>query len=96
LEEVTPDRPGDEEWIEDGILYVYAGPYGLYNDSIDGQMSRSFVLYTPDTPNAGLDETLLSWWPSRFEESPPKTLNCYALWNADAGTAFFTYPQTMN
>jgi len=96
LEEVTPDRPGGEEWIEDGILYVYAGPYGLYNDSADGRMSRSFVLYTPDTPISALDENLLSWWPSRFEETPPETLNCYALWNVEAGTAFFTYPQTTN
>lgn len=96
LEEVTSDRPGGEDRIEDGILYVNAGPYGLYNDHIDGKMSRSFVLYTPDTPTEGLDEELLSWWPGRYEDAPPKTLSCYALYNVEAGTAFFTYPQTMN
>lgn len=94
LEEVTVDQPEQEEWIEDGVLYVTAGPYGLYNDSTDGSMSRSFVLYTPTAPVFGLDEELLSWWPCRFEETPPETLTCYALWNVEAGTGFFTYPQT--
>lgn len=90
LEAVTLDRPGGEEWIENGILHVSAGPYGLYNDNIDGQMSRKFVLYTPTAPILGLDEDLLSWWPGRYEPTPPETLNCYALWNVEAGTAFFT------
>lgn len=90
LEEVTSDRPTGEDRIEDGILYVVAGPYGLYNDNLDGQMSRDFVLYTPSAPVFGLDEELLSWWPGRYEIDPPETLNCYALWNVEAGTAFFT------
>lgn len=90
LEEVTCDQPAGEERIEDGVLYVNAGPYGLYNDNIDGQMSRSFVLYTPSAPVFGLDEELLSWWPGRYEQNPPETLSCYALWNVEAGTAFFT------
>ncbi len=95
LEEVTLDQPAGEEWIEDGVLYVNAGPYGLYNDNTDGQMSRSFVLYTPSAPVLGLDKELLSWWPGRFEPTPPETLNCFALWNVEAGTAFFTYPETI-
>ncbi len=90
LEEVTPNRPAGEDWINNGILHVSSGPYGLYNDNIDGTMSRSFVLYTPDTPISGLDEELLSWWPGRYEQTPPETLNCYALYNVEAGTAFFT------
>ena len=96
LEEVTPDRPASEEWIDNGILHVSSGPYGLYNDNVDGEMSRSFVLYTPSTPILGLDEELLSWWPGRFEENPPETLNCWALWNVEAGTAFFTALQITN
>lgn len=90
LEEVTIDPTDSEEWIEDGILYVAAGPYGLYNDYMDGGISRNFMLYTPTAPVFGLDEELLSWWPGRFENSPPETLNCYALWNVDAGIGFFT------
>lgn len=96
LEEVTSHRPGGEEWIDSGILYVSAGPYGLYNDYTDGAMSRSFMLYDPATPVSDLDETLLSWWPARFEPVPPETLSCWALWNVDAGTAFFTDPQIAN
>lgn len=96
LEEVTIDAPDHEEWIEDGILYVASGPYGLYNDYTDGAMSRDFVLYAPTTPVFGLDEELLSWWPGRYGENPPKTLNCWALWNVEAGTAFFTDMPTIN
>lgn len=96
LEDVTSDLPANEEWIDDGILYVSAGPYGLYNDNVDGAMSRSFVLYAPTAPVFGLDEDLLSWWPGRFEETPPETLSCWALWNVEAGTAFFTDPQIAN
>ena len=90
LAEVTATPTASEEQIVDGVLYVVAGPYGLYNDNIDGKMSRSFVLYTPTAPISGLDEELLSWWPGRYEENTPETLSCWALWNVEAGTAFFT------
>lgn len=89
LTEVTAE-PAPKEKITDGVLYVSAGPYGLYNDHEDGSMSRSFVLYAPDTPTRDLGESLLSWWPGRYEQTPPETLSCWALWNTEAGTAFFT------
>ena len=89
LTQVTAE-PTPKEQIKDGVLYVTAGPYGLYNDYTDGSMSRSFVLYTPDTPVEGLNEAFLSWWPGRFEENPPDTLSCHALWNTETGTGFFT------
>lgn len=79
----TLARPGGEEWIEDGIRYFSAGPHGL-----DG--GTEFILYTPDTPVAGLNEDFLSWWPGRFEPKPPETLNCYGIWNVATGTGFFT------
>lgn len=90
LEEVTIDPTEGDQWIEDGVLYVAAGPYGLYNDYTDGAMSRSFMLYDPTTPTFGLDEELLSWWPGRYDVTPPETLNCWALWNVDGDTAFFS------
>lgn len=96
LEEVTIDAPDHEEWIEDGILYVASGPYGLYNDYTDGAMSRTFMLYAPTAPISGLDEELLSWWPGRYEPAAPEVLSCWALWNVDAGTAFFTDLQLAN
>ena len=83
LGSVTPERPAGEEWIENGIRYFSAGPHGLYGGS-------EFILYTPDTPIAGLGEEMLSWWWGRFEADPPETLNCYALWNVETGVAFFT------
>ena len=98
LTEVTAEPTASEEQIVDGVLYVTAGPYGLYNDSIDGDgsMSRNFMLYAPTAPVFGLDEELLSWWPGRYEQTPPETLSCWALWNMDAGTAFFTDLQITN
>lgn len=90
LTEVTADPTTPQEQIVDGVLYVAAGPYGLYNDYMDGEMSRSFMLYDPTSPTLGLSEELLSWWPGRYEQTPPETLSCWALWNVDGGTAFFT------
>ena len=52
LSELNCDDEGGEEWIEDGICYVPAAPYGME----DGE---TFVLYLPDTPTDGLDEDFL-------------------------------------
>ena len=82
---ITLEKPAGQEWIEDGIRYFSAGPHGL-------EGGLTFVLYTPDTPTAGLDEEFLSWWPGRFAETPSATLGCYGLWNVEAGTGFFTFP----
>ena len=54
LSELNCDDEGGKEWIEDGICYVPAAPYGME----DGE---TFVLYLPDTPTDGLDEDFLSW-----------------------------------
>ncbi len=79
-------EPGTQE-IKDGFLHVYTGPHGFYNQD---RLSPNFLLYPPTTPTATLNQDLLSWWPGRYEINPPDTLNCYALWNADAGAGFFT------
>ena len=96
LTDVTIDPTTKPEEIVDGVLYVAAGPYGLYNDYMDGSVSRSFMLYAPTAPVFGLDEELLSWWPGNYEKNPPETLSCWALWNVDGGTAFFTDMQIAN
>ena len=95
LDSLTADeRPAEE--IRDNILYVAAGPHGLTgSDPESSAPARNFVLYTPETPVAGLDEDFLSWWPGRYDENPPQTLNCYALWNTEGGFGFFTYPDSM-
>ena len=92
LDSLTTDERPEEE-IRDGILFAAAGPHGLDNgDPEYPALGKTFVLYTPDTPVEGLDEELLSWWPGRFGEHVPQTLECYALWNTQSGAGFFAYP----
>ena len=86
LSELSHDDEGGEEWIEDGICYVPAAPYGME----DGE---TFVLYLPDTPTDGLDEDFLSWWPGCYApEGAPETLETYGLLNAKMGYGFFSDP----
>lgn len=89
LTELTLDTAEGAEQIVDGVRYVSASPYGLLNTQ--EAPARPFVLYAPTAPTLGLDETLLSWWPGRFEQTPPETLSCWALWNTETGDAFFTW-----
>ena len=86
LSELNCDDEGGEEWIEDGICYVPAAPYGME----DGE---TFVLYLPDTPTDGLNEDFLSWWPGCYApEGAPETLEAYGLLNAKMGYGFFSDP----
>ena len=93
LTELTATPTPNTEEITDGIRFVGSAPYGLTGES---GPSAKFVLYDPTSPILGLDEELLSWWPGRFEESPPDTLSCWALWNTETGAAFFTSLTTTN
>ena len=72
-----------ESWIEEGIRYVAATPYG-----VDG--GTAFTLYAPETPTSGLSEQFLSWWPGRYEETAPATLQYWGLLNEATGSGFFT------
>lgn len=95
LSSLTADGRPEQE-IRDGILYAAAGPHGLTcREPYSSALARDFVLYTPDTPIAGLNEEFLSWWPGRFEADPPEILDCYALWNTDSNTGFFSLPRSM-
>lgn len=82
LEELKQEEP-DKEWIEDGIRYITQEAYGL-----DG--GKNFVLYLPDTPVEGLDEEFLSWWPGRFEQPVPDTLNQWGIENVEMEEVFFS------
>lgn len=75
------EAPG-AEWIEDGIKYIAAEPYGLLG-------GNDFILYTPETPVAELPEIFLLWWPMRYEA--PETLSAYGIFNPAEETGFFTY-----
>ena len=91
LTELTCEQePGTQE-IRDGILHIYTGPHGFYNGE---ELSPDFVLYPPTTPVSAVSDSLLSWWPGRFEPVTPDTLGSYALENPMAGTAFFSLPQS--
>ena len=85
LEELASDKKEGEEWIEKGIKYIAAVPYGL-----DG--GDEFVLYLPGTPTKDLSEEFLSWWPGRFDENADKeVLDCFGLRNTADDRGFFGY-----
>lgn len=77
----SPETP----WIEDGVRYIPADPYGL----TDG---KEFIFYTPDKPLDALDEEFLSWWPLRYSEESAMmtTLSCYGIYNTATGDGFFS------
>lgn len=86
LTEVTTEKKEGEEWIEDQIRYIAAGPYGLEN-------GKEFLLYTPETPIKELSEEFLNWWPKRYlqEEQALEKLSCYGIYNKETESGFFTY-----
>lgn len=73
-----------EEWIEEEVLYIASGPYGID----DG---KRFILYTPDAPVANMNEEFLSWWPKRYfyDDEPPTVLTMYGIYNVDEGYGWF-------
>ena len=86
LTEVTTEKKEGEEWIEDQIRYVAAGPYGLEN-------GKEFLFYTPETPIKELSEEFLNWWPQRYlqGEHALEKLSCYGIYNKETESGFFTY-----
>lgn len=88
----TEVEPGTE-WIEEGVLYIASGAYGIESaDDGSGTVpGEHFVLYPPETEISGLDEEFLMWWPEKFTEPVPPTLGMYGIWNIEAGTGFFAW-----
>lgn len=84
LGQLEMDKPKEETWIEEGIRYIAADPYGL-------ESGKTFRLYLPETPLAGLSEEFLSWWPGRFtgDADTKTTLSCYGLHNVEMEYGFF-------
>ena len=87
LAELTLENEPGQESIEamDGekVRFVSAEPYGI-------EGGKNFLLYSPLTPTAELDEEFLSWWPDRFLPHPPATLGTWGLLNKDTGNGFFS------
>lgn len=84
ITEITTEKEEGEQWIEDGVLYVASTPYGL-----DG--GTEFIFYTPGAETDNVKEEFLWWWPYRFEEEFPETLQCYGIHNINTDDGFFTY-----
>jgi len=86
LAEVTTEKKEGEEWIEDQIRYIAAGPYGL-------ESGKEFLFYTPETPIKELSEEFLNWWPQRYlqGEHALEKLSCYGIYNKETESGFFTY-----
>ena len=82
LAEVNSDYENGKVWVDDGMRYVSAEPYGVEN-------GEEFILYLPETPTSELPEDFLSWWPYRGENQPD-TLNLYGLYNVETGYGFFS------
>lgn len=84
LGELCSQRVAGTQWIEDGIRYVAAEPYGL-------EGGKEFLLYTPKTPLEELSEEFLMWWPGRWmDDGAQETLSCYGLYNVEGEYGFFT------
>lgn len=84
LSEITTEKAVGEEWIEDGVLYVVSGPYGL-------EGGTEFTFYTPDAKADNVPEEFLYWWPERFNEETPEILMHYGIHNVTTNDGFFTY-----
>lgn len=84
LEELTCETEEDAEWIEDGVRYIGAAPYGL-------NQGEEFIFYMPFTPAAELDEGFINWWPERilYRDGTIQTLLTYAIQNDNTGDGFF-------
>lgn len=85
LEELTKDGVVGEEYIEDGMKYIYSDAYGL-------EGGKEFLIYTPGKPLSELPETFLSWvrmiMPDAFNDD---MLSCYGIYSEQLETAFFFY-----
>lgn len=86
---VQTENPIGEEWIEEEIRYVAAGPFGL-NDTINNQECTDFVFYLPNTPIDQVPEDFLFWWPYQYSEEEKTTLSSYGILNVTTNDGFFS------
>lgn len=81
LEIYSKDAEG-KEWIEDGVLYVAAVPYGL-------DEGKDFIFYTPDAFTKDMSEDFLFWNGSFYYGETPERLGSYAIENVSMGYGLF-------
>ena len=85
LEELTVTSGFEyEAYIEDGIHWVPATPYGF-----EAEPGTTFYLYGPDHAVAGLSEEFMSWMlPWHYANPQPSTLGYYAIHNTTGDYGF--------
>lgn len=80
-------------YIEDGIRYVTAFPYGLMKDAEGTQAAEELLLYLPDTPVKDLPEAYMTWFRGVLPDPAGETLSCYGLYNTAAEEGFAALTQ---
>lgn len=89
LESITAEETEGDEWIEDGLLYIGAVPYGI-------EGGKEFRFYLPGIQTGEVEsmEDLLPWILGRFDDyhqKPDSILQEYLLVNTTE-VAPFVYP----
>lgn len=85
LSGLSTEKEKDVTWIEDGIRYVAADPYGVAG-------GEEFILYAPEAPADELTADCRSWWPDAYLwiRGEQEELNAWGLCNINMGEGFFT------
>lgn len=83
LSSIKTKHKDGKEWIQDGVKYIAASPYG-----IDG--GSEFSLYTPQTPAIELWDDFFVWSNLQKDEK----LSRYAIRNTTTNSCFFSDPIT--
>ena len=85
LSELTTEKEAEQTWIEDGVRYISAEPYGVIGGDV-------FILYAPGMPADEIPADCRGWWPDAYQWSKGEIeqLEGWGLYNVKAGQGFFT------
>lgn len=82
---LSTEKEKDVTWIEDGIRYIAADPYGVAG-------GEEFILYAPEAPADELTADCRSWWPDAYLwiKGEQESLGAWGLCNISTGEGFYT------
>lgn len=85
LSELTTEKEAEQTWIEGGVRYISAEPYGVTG-------GNTFILYAPGTPADELPADCRDWWPDAYQwrKGEIEQLEGWGLCNVETGQGFFT------
>lgn len=78
----TANEKGEDHYIEDETMYIYAGPYGLSEGA-------HLKFYAPEKPYSEIPEEYKSWVWYHFWDNEPETLEDYGIFNETDETGFY-------